>query len=113
MAGKRQKADNVMGISGWLGIAVGVGVVALHAATRIFTHHLALRAPNRQEFVVWELGGLSGRMALVFCAVAVILLYAPVHAVSFTSTVLVLLLLSMVVEVRLIVRAMDRGTMAS
>lgn len=100
-----------MGFPVWLGIAVGFGIVGLHAASRVLTHRLALQASTRRAFMVWELGGLGGRMALVFCAVALVLLYVPVHAAAFVGTVLVLLVGSMVIETGLIIRSMDRGSL--
>jgi general stress protein CsbA len=52
-------------------------------------------------------------MALVFGAVALVLLYAPVHEEAFVGTVLALLVVSMGVETRLILRRMDQGTLRS
>ena len=83
-----------------------------HAALRVLTHRLALRASGRQTFLLLELGGLGVRMVLVFGAVAVVLLYAPVHETVFVGTVLVLLILSMILEARLILRRMDRETLS-
>lgn len=97
----------------WIGIGAGIATIGLHAGTRLFTHYLSLQTSGRRLFLLMELGGLGGRMLLVFGAVTIVLLYAPVHEVAYVSTVIVLLLGSMAVEVRLIVRRMDQGTLAS
>lgn len=102
-----------MGGSWWLGIGIGVGLIGIHAAARGLTHRFALRASDRRTFLLVELGGLGGRMGLVFGAVALVLLYVPVHAGAFVGTVIVLLIASMVAETRLIVRRMDQGTLGS
>lgn len=82
--------------------------MAGHAVLRVLTHHLALGRSSRQAFLLLELGGLGVRMVLVFGAVALVLLYAPVHEKAFVGTVLVLLVLSMGLETRLILRRMDQ-----
>lgn len=102
-----------MGFSWWIGIGAGLAVVGGHAALRVVTHWLALRASERRTFLLFELGGLGARMALVFGAVALVLLTLPVHVVAFVSTVIALLLLSMVIETRRIMYQMDRGTLES
>lgn len=100
-----------MELSWWLGIGIGVGLIGLHAAARVLTHRFALRASGRHAFLLVELGGLGGRMALVFGAVGLILLYVPVHEGAFVVTVIVLLIASMIIETRLIVRRLDRGSL--
>lgn len=100
-----------MSLTWWFSIGAGVLLMAGHAGLRVLTHRLALRASARRVFLVLELGGLGGRMALVFGAVALVLLYTPVHETAFVGTVLVLLILSMILETRLILRRMERGTL--
>jgi hypothetical protein len=100
-----------MSLTWWLSIGAGVLLMAGHAGLRVLTHRLALQASARKVFLVFELGGLGGRMALVFGAVALVLLYAPVHEAAFVGTVLALLIVSMVVETRLILRRMERETL--
>ena len=95
----------------WLGIGVGVGVMGVHAALRMLTHRVALEMGGRRPFLLVELGGLVVRMALVFGAVALALALAPMDRLAFVSTVIVLLVLSMILEVRLIVREMDRDAL--
>ena len=90
---------------------MGIGVVGLHAAARGVTHHLARRETGRQNFFALELGGVGARMALVFGAVLLVLLYVPVHTTAFVGTVIALLVLSTVVEARVIVRRMDQGAL--
>lgn len=102
-----------MEYSWWLGIGMGIGVVGLHAAVRGLAHYFAFGASDQRLFVLLELGGLGGRMMLVFGAVAVVLLLLPVHKAVFVGTVVVLLLLSLIVEAGLIARRMDRGTLGS
>lgn len=99
--------------SWWLGIALGTGVIGLHAGARLLTHRFALQASDRRTFLWLELGGLAGRMALVFGAVALVLLVLEVNRVAFVSTVIALLIVSMGVETRLIVRRMERGALGS
>jgi hypothetical protein len=97
-----------MTLTWWLSIGAGTAVMGGHAALRLLTHRLALSRPTRKGFLLLELGGLGARMALVFGAVALVLLYVPVHAAAFVGTVLVLLILSMVFEARLVFRRMER-----
>lgn len=99
--------------SWWLGIALGMGIIGLHVGARVLTHHFALQASDRRTFLWVELGGLGGRMALVFGAVALVLLVVEVHRVAFVSTVIGLLIVSMGVETRLIIRRMERGALGS
>lgn len=97
----------------WLGILLGIGVIGLHAALRILVHLFAFRMPDHRTFVFLELGGLGGRMMVVFGAVALVLLFVPVHPVAFVATVLLLLILSMGVETYFFARRPDRGTLES
>lgn len=98
-----------MSLTWWLSIGAGGLVMGGHAALRVLTHRLALTRSTRRAFLLLELGGLGVRMALVFGAVALMLMLVPVHEAAFVGTVLALLVLSMGVEVRLILRRMDRG----
>mgnify|MGYP006280171871 CR=1 FL=1 len=98
-----------MGLSFWLGIGAGVGVMGLHAVLRVLTHRVALRRSASRSFLVFELGGLGVRMAVVFAAVALVLLFAPVDKLAFVATVVVLLVVSMIVEARYFFRYLDRG----
>jgi hypothetical protein len=99
--------------SWWLSIGMGIGVVGVHAAVRVLAHSLAVSASDQRSFLLFELGGLGGRMMLVFGAMVLVLLFLPVQVAVFVSTVIVLLILSMIVETRLIARRMDRGTLKS
>lgn len=87
----------------WIGIAVGIGVMAVHAALRLLTHRLAGRYSG-MSFLIVELGGLGGRMLLLMVAVALVLVFAPLSEVAFVGTVLFLLVLSIILEARLILR---------
>lgn len=100
-------------MSWWLGIGAGTLVVGGHAALRLVAHRLALGASGRRTFLLFELGGLGVRMGLVFGAVALVLLFLPVHTVTFVATVIVLLVLSMIIETCRILRQMERGTLGS
>jgi len=97
----------------WLGLGGGAATVALHVAARVLTHYVALRVSNRKTFLVIELGGLGGRMGLVFVAMILVLLYAPVHVPTYVGTLLGLLFVSIVFETWMIVRRMRQdGLMA-
>ncbi|MFB6099443.1 MAG: hypothetical protein ABEK84_10095 [Salinibacter sp.] len=102
-----------MNASWSLGIGLGILVIGLHASMRMLTHYLSFRTSDQYTFLFLELGGLGGRMMIVFGAVALVLLFVPVHAVAFVGTVLLLLVLSMVVETRLIARRTDRNALES
>ncbi len=95
----------------WLGIVVGAGVMGIHALLRVLTHWWAVRRADGRRFLLFELGGLGVRMVLVLSAVGLILAFVPVHEGAFVGTVLFLLLLSMAVELRLVVRRIDRGAL--
>jgi hypothetical protein len=99
--------------SWWLSIGMGIGIVGAHAAVRVWVHSLAVSASDQRSFLLFELGGLGGRMVLVFSAVALVLFFVPVQVAVFVGTVIVLLILSVIVETRLIARWMDRGTLGS
>lgn len=88
----------------WVGVAAGIGVMGGHAVLRVLTHRLALRQADRQRFVEIELGGLGMRMLALLGAVALVLTLVPIHEEGFVGTVLLLLVLSMAVETRFIVR---------
>jgi len=100
-----------MSLSWWLSIGAGGLVMGLHAALRVLTHRFALHVSDRRLFLLVELGGLGGRMVIAFVGVALGLAYAPVHEGAFIATVLVLLILSMSVEARTVIRRMDAGTL--
>ena len=97
--------------SWWLSIGMGIGIVAMHAAVRVLSHYLAFDAPDQRLFLLLEVGGLGGRMVLVFVAVALVLLFLPAQSAVFVSTVIALLILSVIVETLFIARRMDRGTL--
>ncbi|MEF8815763.1 MAG: hypothetical protein V5A20_02890 [Salinibacter sp.] len=87
--------------------------MGLHAAARMLTHYVALQASSRKAFVVVELGGLGGRMGLVFVVMILVLLYAPVHVPTYVGTLVCLLIASLVFEVWMIVRRMERDGLAA
>ena len=97
--------------SWWLSIGIGIGIVGMHAAIRVLSHYCAFGASDQRLFLLLELGGLGGRMVLVFGAVTLVLLFLPVQAAVFVSTVIALLILSVIVETLFVVRRMDRGTL--
>lgn len=97
-----------MSLSFWLGIGVGVGIMGLHTVLRAVTHRVALQQSASRSFLVFELGGLAVRMALVFGASAVVLLFVPVDKLAFIATVLALLIVSMILETRYVLRHLDR-----
>lgn len=106
----REPSTRRMTLTWWISVGAGIGVMGGHAALRVLTHRLALKRSTQKAFLLLELGGLGARMALVFGAVALVLLAAPVHAGAFVGTVLVLLVLSMIYEARLIFRRMEDGS---
>lgn len=97
--------------SWWLGIGMGIAVMGLHAAVRVGAHYFSLRTADQHTFLLLELGSLGGRMLLVFGAVALVLLFVPVHAAAFVSTVIGLLILSTILETHSMVRRGDQGTL--
>ncbi|WP_232797866.1 hypothetical protein [Salinibacter altiplanensis] len=70
------------------------------------THRTALRASSRKTFLVIELGGLGVRMGLVFVAMILVLLYAPVHVPTYVGVLLGLLFVSIAFEIWIIIRRM-------
>jgi uncharacterized membrane protein YqjE len=96
----------------WLGIGMGAGVIGLHAAGRILAHYFSFQVSDQGAFLLLEMGGLGVRMFIVFGAVALVLLFVPVHPVAFVATVVVLLILGMIVETYWIARRMDRDSPA-
>ncbi len=97
----------------WLGLGGGVATVGLHVLARMLTHYAALRASDRETFLIIELGGLGGRMGLVFVVMIVVLLYAPVHVPTYVGTLLGLLFVSIAFEIWMIVLRMRQdGLMA-
>jgi hypothetical protein len=95
----------------WLGIVIGTGVMVAHTLLRVFTHRWAVHRTDGQAFLLFELGGLGVRMTLVLSAVGLVLAFVPVHEAAFVGTVLLLLLLSMAVEIRFVMRQVDRGAL--
>lgn len=90
----------------WLGVGGGAATVGLHVLARLLTHYAALHASSRKAFLVIELGGLGGRMGLVFGVLILVLLYVPVDVPAYVVTLLALLFVSIGVEVWMIVRRM-------
>jgi hypothetical protein len=78
-----------------------------YALLRVLTHRVARRRRDVRTFLLVELGGLGGRMALMLGVVAIVLLFLPVHPEAFAVTVCGLLVLCLGVEVGLIVRNLD------
>ncbi len=72
----------------------------------MLTHYAALHASSRKAFLVIELGGLGGRMGLVFGVLILVLLYVPVNVPAYVVTLLALLFVSIAIEVWMIVRRM-------
>ena len=97
--------------SWWLSIGMGIGIIGVHAVVRVLAHYFAFSASDQRQFLLLELGGLGGRMVLVFGAVALVGFFLPVRIAVFVSTVIVLLILSVIVETFLVARRMDRGTL--
>lgn len=95
----------------WLGVLLGAGILGVYVGARLLTHRLSVRAYDHRTFLWVEIGGLLARMSFVFGAVALVLLFLEVHEIAFVSTVIVLLVASMGVETRLIIRKMDRGSL--
>jgi hypothetical protein len=102
-----------MDASWWLGIGVGIAIMGLHTVVRIGAHYFSLRTDDQRAFFLLELGGLGGRMLLVFGAVALVLLFVPVHPVAFVGTVIVLLIASIIVETCLMLRPQDQDRLGS
>ena len=100
-----------MDASWWLGIGMGIAVIGLHAVVRMGAHYWSLRADDQRTFLLLELGSLGGRMLLVFGAVALVLLFVPVHAAAFVGTVVVLLIVSTILETGFAARRGDRETL--
>jgi len=98
-----------MSLSWWLSIGAGGLVMGMHAGLRVLTHRLALRFSDRRLFLLVELGGLGARMMIAFIGVALGLAYAPLHEGAFIGTVLILLVLSMALEARAMIRRMETG----
>lgn len=98
-----------MAVAWWLGIGAGAGVMGVHALLRILTHRLALRTRSQWAFLLYELGGLGGRMGIVLVFVAVTVTSLPVHKGAFVGTVAGLLVLSLLLELALVVRRLGGG----
>jgi hypothetical protein len=90
----------------WLGVGGGAATIGLHVLARMLTHYAALHASSRKAFLVIELGGLGGRMGLVFGVLILVLLYVPVNVPAYVVTLLALLFVSIAIEVWMIVRRM-------
>lgn len=97
----------------WLGLGGSIATMGLHAVARMLTHRVALKTSSRKTFVAVELGGLGGRMGLVFAVMILVLLYAPVHVPTYVGTLVCLLIVSTVFEVWTIVRRMERDGLAA
>jgi len=87
-------------MNGWLGAAVGIAVMAGHTILRVVTHRLSRRSSRTRSLLVLELGGLGLRMVLLLGVVTLILAFTAVHKEAFAGTVLMLLVLSLVAELR-------------
>ena len=79
----------------------------------MLTHYAALHASSRKAFLVIELGGLGGRMGLVFGVLILVLLYVPVNVPAYVVTLLALLFVSIAIEVWMIVRRMRQDRLVT
>lgn len=95
----------------WLGIVIGLGVMTGHMLLRHLTHRWAARRAESRTFLLFELGGMGVRMVLVLSAVGLVLAFVPVPKAAFVGTVIVLLIVSMIAEVRRVVHYIDRGAL--
>jgi uncharacterized membrane protein YqjE len=86
-------------MDGWLAAAVGIVVMAGHAALRVFTHRLSRRASNVHAALRLEVGGLVLRMLLLLAGMVLVLAFTSIHEKAFAGTVLALLVLSLIVEI--------------
>lgn len=88
----------------WLSVGVGIVLMGGYVSLRVLTHRVALRRANAQSFLIVELGGMGGRMLLLLAAVGLILSFVPVRETAFVGVVLLLLVLSLIFEVRLVMQ---------
>jgi uncharacterized membrane protein YqjE len=83
----------------WLAAAVGIVVMAGHAALRVVTHRLSRRPAEVHSLLVLELGGLVLRMTVLLGVMGLVLALTSIHEEAFAGTVLALLVLSLIVEI--------------
>jgi uncharacterized membrane protein YqjE len=86
-------------MDGWLAAAVGIVVMAGHAALRVVTHWISRRSANVHAALGLEVGGLLLRMLLLLGVMVLVLVFTSVHKKAFAGTVLALLVLSLIVEI--------------
>lgn len=86
-------------MDGWLAAAVGIVVMAGHAALRVWTHWLSRRSSNVHAALRLEVGGLVLRMAVLLGGMGLVFAFTSVHEKAFAGTVLALLVLSLIVEI--------------
>jgi hypothetical protein len=88
-----------MANSVWVGLGLGIGLAVIYAAASLFTHRLALRQSNQNQFLAIAFGGLLARMAFALLMVTVTLIFIPVHRTAFIGSFFGVFTITLIIEV--------------
>jgi hypothetical protein len=94
--------------SWWFGILLGFGIVAAGSALRSVSHMQAMQAESVSKAMQATVRGMLWRGAFILTGFILTLLLLPVHTVAFTGALMGALTLSMIVEVTVVWKRMDR-----
>lgn len=83
----------------WVGLGLGVGLAVFYASASLFTHRLALRQSNRNQFLAIAFGGLMARMAFALLTVTITLIFIPIHRTAFIGSFFGVFTITLIIEV--------------
>lgn len=87
----------------WLSIGLGAGIGLAYGALALLGFRYALQFRGNR-FMAFALGGMLGRMVLLFVAVLAVAMSVPLHATGFTVALVTTVVASLIVEVVTVLR---------
>ena len=91
-----------------LSILLGAAIALFHGAAGLFVYWWAMELAPMQGIKI-ALSGAAVRLAIALAAVVLVITYAPIHVPTFITTLFVVFLIMLAVDVMLVVRMSRRG----
>lgn len=82
----------------WLSVGLGTGIGVMYGVLALAGYRYALRFRGNR-FMAFALGGMLARMVLLFVMVLAVAMLLPLHATSFTISLVVVVVISLILEV--------------
>jgi hypothetical protein len=87
----------------WLSAGLGTGIGVIYGVLALAGYRYALRFRGNR-FMALALGGMLARMVVVFVMVLSVAMLVPLHAMSFTISLVVVVIISLILEVVAVLR---------